>query len=65
MAHLREKITIQPQPFQVGKEWHVKAIWPSGHPEAITGFKSEAEAKAWVAGNGAKAWVRSKGYPDD
>ena len=63
MAEIREKLTIQRQPFRIGNEWHVKAIWPSGHPEEITGFRSEAEAKAWIAGDGAKAWLRSKGYP--
>jgi len=41
------------------------AIWPSGHPEEITGFKTEAEARAWIAGNGAKAWLRGRGYPND
>jgi hypothetical protein len=58
------RIRIQPQPFRVGNEWHVKAIWPSGHPEEITGFKTEAEAKAWIVGDGAKEWLRSRGYQD-
>jgi hypothetical protein len=42
----------------------VKATWPSGHPEWITGFKTEADAKAWIAGDGAKTWLLSRGYQD-
>ena len=51
--------------MRVGNKWHVVAIWPSGHPEEITGFKTEAEARAWIAGDGAKAWLRGRGYSYD
>jgi hypothetical protein len=64
MAEPRLRITIEPQPVKVGNEWHVRAIWPSGHPEEITGFKTEDEARAWIAGDGAKTWLLSRGYQD-
>jgi len=65
MAEPHQSIRINPQPVRVGKEWHVVAIWPSGHAEEITGFKTEAEARAWIAGDGAKAWLRGRGYSYD
>ena len=65
MAEPRQSIRINPQPVKVGDEWHVVAVWPSGHPEQITGFKTEAEARAWITGDAAKAWLRGRGYPND
>jgi hypothetical protein len=50
---------------KVGNVWHVRAIWPSAHVEEITGFKTEADARAWIAGDAAKAWLRGRGYPTD
>ena len=66
MVEPHDKIKINPQPLKlrVGNEWHVRAIWPSGHPEEITGFKTEAEARDWINGEGAKAWLREKGCSD-
>ena len=52
MAEPHQSIRINPQPIKAGNEWRVMAIWPSGHPEKITGFKTEAEARAWIAGDG-------------
>jgi len=65
MSDPRQSITIDPHPVKVGDEWHVKAIWPSGHLEKITGFNTEAEAREWIVGDGAKAWLRGRGYPND
>jgi hypothetical protein len=65
MAEPHQSIRINPQPIKAGNEWRVMAIWPSGHLEEITGFKTEAEARAWIAGDGAKAWLRGRGYPND
>ncbi len=39
MAEPHDKIKINPQPLRVGNEWHVTAIWPSGHPEEITALR--------------------------
>ena len=32
MADPHDRIKISPLPLRVGNEWHVRAIWPSGHP---------------------------------
>jgi hypothetical protein len=58
MAEPHHRITINPQPVRAGNEWHVVATWPSGHPEHIKGFKTEAEAREWITGDGAKTWLR-------
>jgi hypothetical protein len=31
-----------------GNEWQVVATFPTGHKKQIGGFKSEAEAVAWI-----------------
>ena len=49
------------QPRQVGNEWHVIAIHPTGEMEAITGFKSEQEAANWLNNDAqVKQWLRAK-----
>ncbi len=63
MAEPHDKIKINPQPLRVGNEWHVRAIWPSGHHEEIIGFKTEAEARDWINGEGAKSALRPKPKP--
>jgi hypothetical protein len=65
MAEPHQRITINPQPVKAGDEWHIVATWPSGHPEHITGFKTEAEAREWITGDGAKTWLRGRGYLND
>jgi hypothetical protein len=53
-------------PIQMGVTWHVRAVYPGNQVvEHITGFASEAAAKEWIASDDAKAWLRSRGYPDD
>jgi hypothetical protein len=63
MAEPHHRITINPQPVKAGDEWHVVATWPSGHPEHIKGFKTEAEAREWIlegAGGTQPSWARLK-----
>jgi hypothetical protein len=62
MAKKRPKITLAVEPFRVEPEWHVIATNPSGQREHISGFKSEAEAKEWLASDRCKAWLRARGY---
>jgi hypothetical protein len=64
-SSIRDQIIFDPVPIEVGPEWHVRAVYPSGHEEHITGFASVAAAKDWIAGDEAKVWLRSRGYPDD
>jgi hypothetical protein len=60
---VRNKIIFDPVKF--GVAWHVRAVYPNNRAEHITGFASEAAAKEWIASDDAKAWLRSRGYPDD
>jgi hypothetical protein len=63
---IRDKIIFDPAPIQMGAAWHVRAVYPNSQVvEHITGFASEAAAKEWIASDDAKAWLRSRGYPDD
>jgi hypothetical protein len=62
----RDKIIFDPVPIRFGVAWHVRAMDPSNQVvEHITGFASEAAAKEWIGSDDAKAWLRSRGYPDD
>jgi hypothetical protein len=61
MAEELPPIRFDYQPHQVGNEWHVIAIYPTGAMEAITGFKSEQDAKDWVNNEAlVKQWLRAK-----
>ena len=51
--------------MKVGGEWQLRAHLPGAVTEYITGFKTEAEAKAWPSSANGKAWKRAKGYPDE
>jgi hypothetical protein len=63
---IRNKIIFDPAPMRFGEAWAVRAVYPSSRiVEHITGFASEAAAKEWIASDDAKAWLRSRGYPDD
>jgi hypothetical protein len=66
MAETRTRIIFAAKPMKIGPEWQVRAEWvPSGQTEYISGFRTEAEAEAWINGNEGKAWKRKRGYPDD
>jgi hypothetical protein len=61
MTEQLPSIRFDYQPHQVGNEWHVIAIYPTGQQEAITGFKSEQEAKDWVNNDTlVNRWLREK-----
>lgn len=64
-SRIRDKIVFDPVPMKVGPEWYVRAVYPSGQEEHITGFASETAAKSWIASDGAKVWLRTRGYPDE
>jgi hypothetical protein len=42
-----------------GNEWQVVATFPTAQKKQIGGFKSEAEAVAWI---GSLAWIEVQGY---
>jgi hypothetical protein len=49
---------------KLGDEWYVLARHPSGQQEHVRRFKSETEAKNWIARK-SKAWLKKQGYADD
>jgi hypothetical protein len=60
----RNKIIFDP--VKLGVAWRVRAVYPGNQfVERIAGFATKAAAKEWIASDDAKAWVRSRGYPDD
>jgi hypothetical protein len=60
------KNSIRFVPIKFGVAWFIRAVYPGNQVvEHIAGFTSEAAAKEWIASDDAKAWLRSRGYPDD
>jgi hypothetical protein len=49
------------QPVKLGDEWHVLARHPSGQQEHVRRFKTENEAKNWIARK-SEAWLKKRGY---
>jgi hypothetical protein len=49
---------------KLGDEWYVLARHPSGQQEHVRRFKTESEAKYWIARK-SKAWLKKRGYADD
>jgi hypothetical protein len=45
-----------------GNEWQVVATFPTAQKKQIGGFKSEAEAVAWIGSPRCLAWIRVQGY---
>jgi hypothetical protein len=43
-------------------EWQVMATFPTGQKQNIAGFKSEAEAVAWIASPRCLASIKVQGY---
>jgi hypothetical protein len=55
-------IKFEAVPLGPGTEWRVIATFAAGQKEQIGGFRSEAEAVAWIGGPGCMAWVKLRGY---
>jgi hypothetical protein len=45
-----------------GNEWQVVATFPTAQKKQIGGFKSEAEAVAWIGSPRCLAWIKVQGY---
>jgi hypothetical protein len=45
-----------------GNEWQVVATCPTAQKKQIGGFKSEAEAVAWIGSPRCLAWIKVQGY---
>jgi hypothetical protein len=48
--------------LKAGNEWQVVATFPTGQTKHIGGFKSEAEAVAWIGSPRCLAWIKVQGY---
>ena len=59
MAKPTGEITLAAQPVKVGAQWHVVGTYPSGQQERITGFKTEADARDWIANDSAD-WLEKR-----
>jgi hypothetical protein len=46
-------------------DWQIQAQCPESVIKYIIGFKSEAEALAWIGGSQSRDWLRKQGYPED
>jgi hypothetical protein len=49
---------------KLGDEWYVLARHPSGQREHVRRFKTDTQAKSWIAIK-SKAWLKKRGYADD
>ena|SRR5271155_511449 len=62
-ANSANNVAFNPKPIKVGLGWCIVATHSlSGQQEHIIGFHGEAEAAGWLASNGCKAWLRTRGY---
>jgi hypothetical protein len=48
MGKFMRAVTFDPRPLRVGSEWYVIATYPTGQEKQVTGFRTEADAKAWI-----------------
>src|SRR5271156_4324478 len=64
MTHPPPEISFEPSPVQVASEWHVIARYPTGEEEHIAGFLGEAEAQAWLRGEGRREWLAGRGLSE-
>ena len=56
--------SIFAEPVKVGDEWYVLARHPSGQHVHVRRFKTQGEAKFWIARK-SKAWLKKQDYVDD
>jgi hypothetical protein len=62
LRHSAREVEFSAAPQKLGLVWAWIAIHPSGQQEEIWGFHSPQEAREWRAGNGLRAWDRTRGY---
>jgi hypothetical protein len=62
MQQTASKVEFAEAPQRLGGVWAWIATHPSGQQEEIVGFHTALEALEWRAGNGLRAWFRTRGY---
>ncbi|MGF6534962.1 hypothetical protein P3T24_006318 [Paraburkholderia sp. GAS33] len=49
-------ITFEAVQLNDRSEYIVRAMWPDGYEQQITGFTDDAEARAWIT-NDSRGWL--------
>ena len=57
MAYFKSKVEFEAAPMKVGSGWFVRVTPPVGKELQLGGFKTEDEARVWIAQK-ATAWLR-------
>jgi hypothetical protein len=57
MPKARSEISFTPVEWKILPEWYVRATLPDGKELRIGGFKTEANAREWIAKSSA-AWIK-------
>jgi hypothetical protein len=59
------QVTFDPTPITVDKTWGLRLTLPNGDADIVSGFASEAEARAWLAGRLCDQWLKARNYARD
>ncbi|MGF6720908.1 hypothetical protein P3T43_000249 [Paraburkholderia sp. GAS41] len=51
-----KSITFEAVQLDNRSEYVVRATWPDGHEQQITGFTDDSEARAWIV-NDSRGWL--------
>ena len=57
MAKAKPEIRFEPVEWKILPEWYVLVTLPDGKELRIGGFKTEADARAWIVKSSA-AWIK-------
>jgi hypothetical protein len=57
MTKADPKFSFEPVEWKILPEWYVRVTLPDGKERRIGGFKTEADARAWIA-KSATAWIK-------
>ena len=51
--------TMTPKPMGFFSEWVVQVVWPDGHKQQVSAFRSEEHARGWIATE-SQAWLAER-----
>jgi hypothetical protein len=60
MDDVKHKVAFEPVALKGGTGWCVRAVLPNGKEFDLGGFRTEAEAREWIALK-SLAWLKLKG----
>ncbi len=58
-------LTFDPTPVAIDRTWGFRMTLPNGEPDLVSGFESEADARAWLASPHCDNWLQTRGYTRD